>query len=173
MGKNKKEIDGETYIVSEEIDFNDIDLENMVDNSEHVTNVKISYSNDTNDTNDNEELVIDNPDSIEERIWLEVVIEFSSEEEKNYTGILETIHISKDITHFYLLLNREQACEIVNNFAKDTFAGNKIFLKKYKSFYLNQECVLHLEDKCIITNCSMQDLDHKDIFVKVNFSIIY
>jgi len=170
MGKtNIHDVNGETYILSDGVNLEDIDLENMTDNSEPTT-VNITYPI----VEENSLFLPDTtPIKEEERIWIEIFLNFVDKTHASYTGILDRISFKENkYNDIVLLVERKQARKIVDKFMQEKYNLNKIVLEKYKSFFLDEESVFEFnKSTCFVEFMNITDDEPKKHYVKVIFTI--
>lgn len=170
MTGKKHERDGESYIVSDGVNLDELDLENMTQNEVQVPEILRTH--------------FAQPPSIEsipgmipqvqqnqERIWLEITVE-SNDDLVQFPGYLEESKFSSDGVSYTLKMDRKSAAELMMVASYRTqFLDKSLYCAQLKWVYGEDEKVLKFPKYKPIHGLEMEDKEETETFVNVKLVI--
>lgn len=171
MTGKKHEVDGETFIVSEGVDLDQLDLENMVNNdSVPVPEIlKTQYAQPP--IIENIPGMVPKAASTPERIWLELTLDVNGTLEQ-FPGYVEEQSVSPYATRWALRMDRSSAMHlmmVVTNSAQHT--NESAFCTLVKWVYGEEEQNMELVPPRELRMFKIVDTEDAGVFVQVSFEI--
>lgn len=169
VGK-RHEIDGETYIVSEDVDLQQIDLENMVNKQDFVAIPEIlrtQYAQVKPPIVKTPQISVSTQP--QERIWFEVTLDVDGEL-LVYSGVLEDSKVLSQSCVYALKIDRKQAMELMAIFAK-IGPEKSCPVSQIRMMYDKDETVVKYESENRLTYFRINDTKNEEPFVDIGFEI--
>lgn len=170
MAGKKHERDGESFIVSEDVDLDQLDLENMVQNEVLVPEIlKTQFARPP--SIESIPGMIPKTQQAQERIWLEITLDVNGTLEQ-FPGYIEGQKISPYSKVWSLRMDREAVMGLMMLVTDTTTHSDKnAFCTQLKWVYGESEKVMELVPPTEFRMFEVEDESDSDLFVKVRFEL--
>jgi len=170
MTENKHERDGESFIVSDGVNLDELDLENMVRNEVTVPEIlQTQYARAP--SIESIPGMIPKIHQTQERIWLEITLDIDGTV-NTFPGYVEKQKTTPYVKSWQLRMDRESAAHLMMVIADSNQHSDRSALcVQLKWCYGESERVMKLDPPSDIQMFDAEDISDSDLFVKVNFEI--
>jgi len=170
MTGKKHERDGETYIISESMDLDQLDLENLVNNEVTVPEIlKTQYARPP--SIDSIPGLVPKIKQAQERIWLEFTLDVDGELEQ-FPGYIESQSSSPSSEMWRLKMDRGSAAHLMMVIANSSVNLNKnATCTQLKWSHGEEEKTIELLPPSELRMFEVKDDSDSDLFVKVKFEL--
>lgn len=183
MVGNKYEIDGETYIVSDDVNLDELDLEKMVEKGDLAKAVEYVRAYGAVAPP-----VVQSPAHVPvpvERIWVEMDLrQASAAKNHTFTGIVELMQVgdpfetdsssSSPAAFYRVRMDRAQALSLGMLAMRSYSGGDMLFVERLRGCHekLNEELIFRETRRMRFTRFQIMDHKIEDGFVEVEFSVV-
>jgi len=175
MSGNKHEIDGETFIVSDDVDLDELDLEQMVEKGDLSKAVEYVRAYGAIDTALKPEPTSPATVSVEQ-IWIEVLLKQSSATESvAFAGIVGAISMGdSDLAYCKLRMDRSQALKLAMLSMRTSSVGDTLAVECLSGIHekSTEELIFDGNNRMKLARFQIFDANVESAFVEVEFYVV-